>query len=119
VSLSTEQAATLAAMLDRLIPDDELGPGALACGVLEYVAGSLDADGRAALDRAAGFAALEGAAQDAFLASGDPFVELVRARAIERTFSVPAGWELLSYPGPRSHWTERDQRIEESRPTSS
>jgi hypothetical protein len=120
VSLSTEQTATLTALLERLIPEDELGAGALACGALEYVSSALDADGRAALDRAAVFAALDPAAQDAYLAGGDPFVELVRLRAIERTFSVPAGWELLSYPGPRPQWTERDQRIEAwSRPTSS
>jgi hypothetical protein len=120
VSLSTEQTATLAALLERLIPDDELGAGALACGALEYVAGALDADGRAALDRAAGFAELDPGSQEAFLASGDPFVELVRLGAIERMFSVPAGWELLSYPGPRPEWTERDQRIERwSPPTSS
>ncbi|MGH2850298.1 MAG: hypothetical protein ACRDLP_06745 [Solirubrobacteraceae bacterium] len=112
MSLSPEQTATLAALLERLIPDDELGAGALACGALEYVAGSLDADARASLDRAAPFAALGPAAQDALLASGDPFVELVRLRAIERTFSVPAGWALLSYPGPRPDWTKHDQRIE-------
>jgi Gluconate 2-dehydrogenase subunit 3 len=118
VNLSAEQTATLAALLDRLIPDDELGPGALACGALEHVAASLEADACAALDRAAGFAALDPAAQDAFLAAaerdGDAFLELVRTRAIERTFSVPAGWALLSYPGPRPHWSEHDQRIEES-----
>jgi hypothetical protein len=120
VSLSTEQTATLAALIERLIPDDELGAGALACGALEYVAGSLGADERTALDRAAGFAELDPGAQDAFLASDDPFVELVRLRAIERTFSVPAGWKLLSYPGPRPDWTQRDQRIEPwSPPTSS
>jgi hypothetical protein len=118
VSLSPEQTATLTALLDRLIPADELGPGAIACGALPYVAASLDADARAALDAAAAFAALERPAQDAFLAAaardGDALVELVRSRAIERTFSVAAGWKLLSYPGPRPRWTEHDQRIEES-----
>ena len=103
MSLSAEQTATLAALLERLIPDDELGAGALACGALEYVAGSLDADGHAALDRAAGFAALGPAAQDAFADERRP-VRRTRARTRDRAHvqrSRRLGAPLLPRAAPR------------------
>jgi len=38
---SPEQRRTLDAFIDRLVPKDELGPGAVECGVAEYIDRSL------------------------------------------------------------------------------
>lgn len=38
---SLEQKKTLEAFLDRLVPKDELGPGAVECGVADYIERSL------------------------------------------------------------------------------
>ena len=137
--------AVLAAALERLIPDDEHGPGALEAGVGRYVEGALERGGDEALARwraglegldalarareGAGFAELAPDAQDRVLAAaadGPPaaFFEELRGRAIEGMFCDPAwggnageaGWRLLGYPGPRHVWTAEDQRIEDSAP---
>jgi hypothetical protein len=39
--LTAEQHRILGAFVDRLIPKDELGPGATECGVLDYIDGCL------------------------------------------------------------------------------
>jgi hypothetical protein len=119
--------ATLAAMLDRLVPSDGHGPGALEAGAAEYAAQALADDpecerGLARLDElataahGAPFAALASAERDALLGGleGEPFFELVRRRAIEGFFGGPAGWALLGYPGPRAVWTEEDQALDSS-----
>src|SRR5262249_7837651 len=108
--------AALAAFLDALIPEDELGPGALAAGVLDFVERELpDAGGLAALDELArtehgrSFADLDAGTRDALLtkleagAHGEElqaFFELVRLHAVHGMFADPvhggnrggAGW---------------------------
>lgn len=140
--LGSRADSVLAAALERLIPDDEHGPGAAEAGVGRYVEGALQRSGddvcarwRAGLEaldalarerEGAGFAALPAAAQDRLLeATADgpapAFFEELRARAIEGLFCDPAwggnaaeaGWRLLGYPGPRHVWSAEDQRIED------
>jgi Gluconate 2-dehydrogenase subunit 3 len=140
-ALDAERRAVLDAVLERLLPGDEHGPGALELGAGEYVVRALDAEHRGdrdayergldAFDEGArargadGFAALEVGARDELLTQaerdGDPFFELVRRHAIEGCFGDPrwggniggAGWELLGYPGPRTAWSEREQQLDE------
>lgn len=112
--LTPAEQATLAAVLDRLIPADETGPGACEAGVQRYVEGALAGpyaaslpayrEGLASLDAAAaarrpgtGFGDLPAGEQDAILtavaAGGDParrpFFDLVRQHAIEGMFGDP------------------------------
>jgi hypothetical protein len=138
--LSPAELAALEAVLDRLIPADESGPGAVEAKVLRYVVrrlGGPDAaqlgayrEGLARLDAEAaerhgtGFAGLPANARDELLRAAEarteePFFELVLAHATEGMFGDPvhggnaggAGWRLIGYPGPRYVWTERDQRL--------
>ena len=141
-ALGSRADGVLAAALDRLIPSDEHGPGALEAGVGRYVEGELARAGEAvqrewrdaleALDDLArrregdGFASLAPAAQDRVLevVSDGPFFEQLRRRAIEGMFGDPAwggnidgvGWRLLGYAGPRLVWSVDDQRITEIAP---
>ena len=139
-ALGSGADAVLAAALERLIPEDEHGPGAAEAGVGRYVEGALQRGGDGArarwqagleaLDALArereggGFAALPAAAQDRVLeaAAEGPapaFFEELRQRVIEGMFCDPgwggnadrAGWGLLGYPGPRQVWTEDDQQL--------
>ena len=117
-TLNEAEAATLEAVVSRLIPSDETGPGAVEAGAARYIdralggalASSLPAyrAGLAALDRYAQaerggrFAGLDAADQDALLAalesndapgfapSASAFFELLRTHTIEGTFSDPA-----------------------------
>jgi Gluconate 2-dehydrogenase subunit 3 len=143
--LGNGAGAVLAAALERLIPEDEHGPGALEAGVGRYVEGALERGGDGVLARwraglealdelarareGAGFAALAPEAQDRVLsaAADGPaaaFFEELRGRAIEGMFCDPAwggnageaGWRLLGYPGPRHVWSAGDQRIEDIAP---
>ena len=128
-TLDAAQGETLRAIVARLIPADDLGPGALEAGAATYIdralagplAGSRDAyrDGLAALDayaRAAKgdhFAALDPADQDALLGdletnvpAGFPrgaaaFFELLRTHAIQGTFSDPAHGGNVDFIGWR------------------
>jgi gluconate 2-dehydrogenase gamma chain len=127
--LTAAQRATLAAIVERLIPSDD-GPGAREANVAEYVVRSLASDTEhrlpdyaAGLDALDGFAALAAAAQDARLreleAAGDPFFELVLEHARQGMFGDPAwggnaggvGWALVGYPGPRYVWEAHDQDV--------
>src|SRR3954452_8502284 len=138
--LDPSQTATLRAFADRLVPTDELGPGAVPAGAVEYVGQALAGDdahllpayvaGLSSLEatdrdrHGAPFAGLAGAEQDALLsalergASG-AFFELVRRHVFDGMFGDPsyggnrgrAGWELLGYDGPQAVWTEAEQRI--------
>jgi gluconate 2-dehydrogenase gamma chain len=114
--LGARATAVLSAALDRLIPGDEFGPGALEAGVGRSIEGMLSrADpslcgewrralvqlDELALTRArAGFAELDGETQDGLLelvaAGGAPasestaaFFEMLRVRAIEGYFGDP------------------------------
>lgn len=128
-TLTTGEGATLQAVVARLIPADERGPGALEAGAATYVdralagplAGSLETyrNGLAALDRyaqsarGARFAALEASAQDALLrgleADAAPgfgsgpaaFFNLVLEHAIQGTFSDPAHGGNVDFIGWR------------------
>ena len=127
-------------MLDRLIPSDELGPGAREARVSHYVVRRLTGPyahhretyikGLARLDVEAGalygggFAELAPELRDGLLRAteaplGDPFFDLVLTHAMEGMFGDPsyggnanlAGWRLIGYPWVPPAWTERDQQF--------
>jgi gluconate 2-dehydrogenase gamma chain len=117
VNLTAAEAATLEALVARLIPSDSNGPGALEAGAARYIDGALGsalaaqrpayAAGLAALDayalaRAAGsFATLSPERQDeligeleqnrapGFTPSSSAFFELVLGHTLEGTFGDP------------------------------
>ena len=110
---SPEQRRTLEAVLDRLVPKDELGPSAVECGVGEYIDRSLAdylapektdfLNGLAALDaytrssQNSGFAELSPEKRDAVLTAIDNnqvpnlrgFFNRVRRLTLEGMFSDP------------------------------
>ena len=126
-ALSESEAETLRAIVDRIIPADESGPGALAARVDRYIdralAGALMASRPAYTTglesvnvsarslKGAAFASLSPTDQDAVLTAiqSDPFFNLVRAHTIQGMFSDPfyggnsnfVGWDLIGYPGVR------------------
>ena len=128
-TLTAGEGATLRAVVARLIPADERGPGALEAGAATYIdralrgplAGSREAyrTGLAALDRYAQaaqgvrFAALAAAEQDALLAAVEAnaapefgpgaagFFNLVLAHTIQGTFSDPAHGGNVDFIGWR------------------
>ena len=140
--LSAEHAAILGAVLDRLIPADEHGPGAHEARVARYIERALAAEHRehrdaylrglsalqasARASHGAGFEELDAEAQDGLLAATEAatgsaaFFELVRTHAIEGMFGDPRwggnhaliGWALLDYPGPRREWSAREQQLD-------
>ena len=136
--LSAAELATLAAVCARLIPTDEIGPGAAEARASTYIdralggwlASSREAysAGLATIDAAARarsggrrFVDLTPAEQDGVLSSIDetPFFALVRTHTIQGTFCDPVyggnanfvGWDLLGYPGVRLNVTATDQRM--------
>jgi gluconate 2-dehydrogenase gamma chain len=141
-ALGSRADGVLAAALDRLIPSDEHGPGALEAGVLQYIEGALGRAGDPvrrewrdeleALDDLArrregdAFASLAPDAQDRVLGlvADAPFFGQLRQRAIEGMFGDPAwggniggvGWRLLGYTGPRLAWSVENQQITEIAP---
>ena len=140
--LTGTELNTLKAALDRIIPNDELGPGANEMGVFVFIDrsfGGLHKDalpvyqsGLAALDAAAGaggFAGLDPDRQDAMLTDAEAgnladapagFFTTLVAHAREGAFSDPihggnvdfAGWDLIGYPGVKLVWTAEDQAID-------
>jgi hypothetical protein len=116
-NLSAAEAATLEALVARLIPNDANGPGALEAGAARYIDGELGnalaaqrpayAAGLAALDAytrsrgGASFAALPPERQDeligdleanrapGFVPSSNAFFELVLGHTLEGTFGDP------------------------------
>jgi hypothetical protein len=141
-ALSANELTTLIAAIDRLIPSDELGPGASESGVHVYIDSGLAGPnaatlplyqgGLAALDAAAGtggFAGLTADEQDAILGqyeSGDladapeGFFALLLEHTRQGMFADPiyggnkdfAGWDLIGYPGIKLIWSEADQAID-------
>jgi Gluconate 2-dehydrogenase subunit 3 len=139
--LTAAELTTLKAALDRLIPNDELGPGANEMGVFVYIDRSLGGRnaaalplyqaGLAALDAAAGsggFAGLDADKQDEVLTDAEGgklanapagFFGTLLAHTREGMFSDPvhggnvnfAGWDLIGYPGIKLEWTAEDQAI--------
>jgi gluconate 2-dehydrogenase gamma chain len=137
-ALRAGELAVLAAVLERLIPADEHGPGAREARVLRYVERRLDgpyaayrevyASGLALLDaeavrsHGARFTELAPGAQDELLREAEQrhgFFDLVLEHAMEGMFGDPvhggnadrAGWALIGYPGPSHVWTEGDQEL--------
>jgi gluconate 2-dehydrogenase gamma chain len=134
-ALSDVQLRLVAAFVDRLIPKDELGPGASESGVPEYINRSLgdyleatDAFARRSQERP--FVELSSDKQDAVLtamesgsAGGFPnaraFFNRARRLTLEGMFGDPyyggnknfAGWDLIKYPGPRLATSADDQKM--------
>ena len=73
-NLTASETEILSAMVDRLIPTDELGPGALDAGVLQYIDRALsEAESDAADEYRSGLAALDAYSR---YTRGGPFVDL-------------------------------------------
>ncbi len=73
-NLTAREAEILSAMVDRLIPSDEMGPGALDAGVLRYIDRALsEAESDAADAYRAGLAALDTYSR---YTRGGPFIDL-------------------------------------------
>lgn len=129
VTLTGAEAETLRAIIARLIPADENGPGALEAradryidrglaGALKslraaYTTGLAEVNTEAQSVKGAVFSKLPSSDQDALLTNIErksaPFFNLLRAHTIQGTFSDPfyggnanfVGWSLIGYPGAR------------------
>ena len=142
VALSAREFTTLRAVVGRLIPTDDLGPGADEAGVHVFIDRALATHYApdlpryramlAVLDTAAagdGFASLPPERQDALLTrfeagdlAGVPQADfaLVLEHTREGMFGDPmyggnqnfAGWDLIGYPGIKLVWSEADQKID-------
>jgi gluconate 2-dehydrogenase gamma chain len=136
-ALTPAQMKTLVAFLDRLIPSDELGPGAVEAGAQIYIdrvlAGpnaneketflqgleAMDAFARKA--HGAALADLSAEKRDQVLAAmvNTPFFIRARRLTLEGMFGDPyyggnlnfVGWDLIRYPGPRPAVAAEDQAL--------
>lgn len=139
-SLTPAQRRTTEMLVDRIIPADELGPGALACGaanyidvqMADYLAPQLPAwiAGLAALDafaretQGSAFADLSSDKRDAVLMALPPnltqFFNQARTYTMQGTFGDPhyggnidgKGWDIIRYPGPRPATSPDMQRMD-------
>jgi gluconate 2-dehydrogenase gamma chain len=139
-SLTPEQRRTTEMLVDRIIPADELGPGALECGaanyidvqMADYLAPQRDAwvAGLAALDafametQGAAFADLPAEKRDAVLLALpqnlQAFFNTARTYTMQGTFGDPhyggningKGWDIIRYPGPRPATSPDMQRMD-------
>jgi gluconate 2-dehydrogenase gamma chain len=141
VALTSGELETLKAALARIIPADDLGPGAVEAGTFVFIDRSLagaNADtlpiyqvGLAALDAAAGsdgFAALDDGKRDDLLTQAESdeladippgFFALLLEHTRQGMFGDPiyggnrdfVGWDLIRYPGIKLVWTEEEQEI--------
>lgn len=130
ISFTPAEAETLRAIVARLIPADENGPGALEARADRYIdralAGALRTSratytaGLATVNTIARsmkntvFSSLPPADQDAVLTNvfqtAPAFFALIRTHTIQGTFSDPfyggnanfIGWDLIGYPGART-----------------
>jgi gluconate 2-dehydrogenase gamma chain len=130
ISLTASEAETVRAIIGRLIPTDDSGPGAVEAradryidralsGALKasraaYTAGLAAVDAQARTLRNTPFAKLAVADQDTVLTtierSNATFFNLIRTHTIQGTFSDPfyggnanfIGWDLIGYPGART-----------------
>jgi gluconate 2-dehydrogenase gamma chain len=140
VALTASEAETLRAIIARLIPADENGPGALEAradryidrglaGALKssrpaYTIGLAEVNAQAQSSKGAVFSKLSAADQDAVLTGvqqmSNQFFNLVRTHTIQGTFSDPfyggnfnfIGWDIISFPGPRTVVSPNLQRID-------
>ena len=129
-SFTPSEAETVKAIVSRLIPADENGPGALEARVDRYIdralSGALKSSrasystGLAAVNAQAqslkgmSFSRLSPADQDAVLTNieqtNNAFFGLIRTHTIQGMFSDPfyggnanfVGWDLIGYPGART-----------------
>jgi len=139
-SLTPAQRKTTEMLVDRIIPADELGPGALECGaanyidiqMADYLAPQKDAfvAGLAALDafametQGAAFAELSAEKRDAVLMTLPQnlqgFFNTARTYTMQGTFGDPhyggningKGWDIIRYPGPRPATSPDMQRMD-------
>jgi gluconate 2-dehydrogenase gamma chain len=140
IALTSVEAETVRAVVSRLIPADENGPGALEARVDRYIdrglAGALkasraaystglaDVNARAQAAKGAAFARLAPADQDAVLTtvqqSSAQFFNLIRTHTIQGMFGDPfyggnanfIGWNLIGYPGARTTVSADLQRMD-------
>ena len=98
--LDDAQIALLNAIVERLIPSDEHGPGAREAHAARYILGSLASDYRRHLpEYAAGLAEVEARAQAAYSA---PFVSLAPARQDHILEQIERQQGSTDGPMPRS-----------------
>src|SRR5262245_19588036 len=140
ISFNASEAETVRAIIARLIPADDSGPGALEARADRYIdrglAGALKSSraayttGLAAVNTAAlsskgvAFSKLSPADQDAVLTgiqqTAAQFFNLIRTHTILGTFSDPfyggnanfIGWDLIGYPGARTAVSADLQRMD-------
>jgi gluconate 2-dehydrogenase gamma chain len=140
LSLTPAEAETLRAIIARIVPADENGPGALEARADRFIdralAGALKnqraaySDGLASVEayarsvKGAAFSKLSQDDQDAVLiaiqTNSAQFFALIRAHTIQGTFSDPVyggnenfiGWDLIGYPGARIAVSAALQRID-------
>ena len=140
IALTPAEAETLRAIIARLIPADENGPGALEARVDRYIdrglAGALKAsrsayttglsgvNAQAQSSKGAPFSKLSPSDQDAVLTNfqqaSAAFFNLVRTHTIQGMFSDPfyggnanfVGWDLIGYPGARTVVSANLQRMD-------
>lgn len=136
-ALTPAQMKTLVAFIDRLIPSDELGPGAVESGAQIYIDRVLAGpnanekasfiQGLEALDayakrvHGAALTELSIEKRDQVLNEmvDSPFFSRARRLTLEGMFSDPyyggnknfAGWDLIRYPGPRPAVAAADQAL--------
>lgn len=142
VALKPAELETLKAALARIIPADELGPGAVEAGVFIFIDRGLAGPnaatlpvyqaGLAALDKAAGqggFAGADASHQDDLLTQAennkladapDGFFALLLEHTRQGMFGDPIyggnrdfiGWDLIGYPGMKLVWRPEEQQID-------
>lgn len=89
MNLTAAESEILAAMIDRLIPTDDLGPGALEAGALRFIDRALSEAESASVDAyRAGIAALDRYAR---YSRGAPFAELTERDQDSVLIDVQAG----------------------------
>lgn len=136
-TLTPAQMKTLVAFIDRLIPSDELGPGAVESGAQIYIdrvlagpnasekdtfiQGLESVDAYAKRVYGAPIAELSAEKRDQVLNEmiESPFFTRARILTLEGMFSDPyyggnknfAGWDLIRYPGPRPAVGAEDQAL--------
>ncbi len=136
-ALTPAQMKTLVAFIHRLIPSDELGPGAVASGAQIYIDRALagpnasekdtfvqgleSVDAYAQRVHGAALAELSAEKRDEVLNEmiESPFFNRARILTLEGMFSDPyyggnknfAGWDLIRYPGPRPAVAAGDQAL--------
>jgi gluconate 2-dehydrogenase gamma chain len=101
-ALTPGQLKTLEAFVDRLIPADELGPGAAAAGAQNYI--NIQLAGYLAAEKAAFVAGLEGMESYAKRAQGAAFTELSPEKRDEVLTAMDGG-KADGFPNARNFFT--------------